>query len=136
MTADIRLTGWRLLGLGTVASIYLAMPWVAGLVSHEFRILLTVPVSVAVAGALVLVFFRRPDPLPHPVLRTDSPAATPSRAPSFPSLVLTLVLIYGALFRWTRDGALGEPGRLALLVLITAGVCYVWYRARLPAESP
>ncbi len=130
MTADFRLIGWRLLGLGLVVAIYLVMPWIAPRVGHEFRLVLIVPICAALAGAMVLVFYRGPEALPAPVLRTAPPPIALAAAPSLFSLIVTLVLIYGALAKWTQDTALSQPARLTILLFVTAPVCFVWYRAR------
>jgi hypothetical protein len=126
MAAEFRMTRWRLLGVAIAASVYLVLPWAAGWVSHEFRLLLIVPIAAAFAGALVLIFFHRPEPS-QPLLRTEAPPV-PLPMPWWLPLLLTL---HAALVTWTRDGGLGETGdRLMILVLISSSVWYAWYRIR------
>jgi len=126
MAAEFRMTRWRLLGVAIAATVYLLLPWAAGWVSHEFRILLVVPIAAAFAGAVVLVFFHRPEPT-QPLLRTEAPPPALPMPWWFP----LLLMLHGALATLTRDGGLGTTGsRLTFLVFMASSVCYIWYRIR------
>ena len=126
MAADFRMTRWRLLGVAIAAAVYFSLPWAAGWVSHEFRILLLVPVAAAFAGAMVLLFFHRPEPS-QPLLHAELP---PPPLP-MPWWVPLLLMLHAALATLTRDGGLGSTGsRLTFAVFMASSVCYVWYRIR------